>query len=176
MILEFLQTVVNLKKIPRQGWIDKLNMKNPESVADHSYSLAVLSMVISDLGHYDSEKVIKMALLHDLAESKIGDFTPDKIDKLEKERIENLAFEDILSALPESLKEEYRKIWHEYVENNSKESKLLHQLDKLEMALQAKVYEKEGHSKTKLETFLKTAESEITNPYLKELFTQIAQK
>ena len=176
MILEFLHNVSNLKKIPRQGWIDKLNISSPESVADHSYSLAVLSMVVSDLGHYNSEKVIKMALLHDLAESKIGDFTPDKIDKFQKERIENTAFEEILSTLPEPIKEEYRKIWHEYVENISEESQLLHQLDKLEMALQAKVYQKEGHSKIKLETFLKTAESEIRNPYLKELFTQIIQK
>ena len=92
MILEFLQTAVNLKKIPRQGWIDKLEMKSPESVADHTYSLAMLGMVISDLGDFDSEKVIKMALLHDLAESKIGDFTPDQINKSEKEKIENLAF------------------------------------------------------------------------------------
>ena len=176
MILEFLHTVVNLKKIPRQGWIEKLNMKTPESVADHAYSLAMLGMIVSDLGQYNSEKVIKMALLHDLAESKIGDFAPDKIDKFEKERIENLAFEEILSTLPKPLKDEYQKIWQEYTENNSKESQLLHQLDKLEMALQAKVYEKDGYSKIKLETFLQTAESEITNPYLKELFTQIIQK
>ena len=176
MVLEFLETVVNLKKVSRQGWIDKLNIQTPESVADHTYSLTVLSMVISDLKHYNSEKIMKMALLHDLAESKVGDFTPDKIDKVEKEKIENLAFKEICSILPESLKEEYLEIWHEYVENNSKESQLLHQLDKLEMALQAKVYEKEGHPRIKLETFLQTAESEIIDPDLKELFTQIIQK
>ena len=50
MILEFLETVVNLKKISRQGWIDKLDIKTPESVADHSYSLAVMGMIVSDLG------------------------------------------------------------------------------------------------------------------------------
>ena len=176
MILEFLQTAVNLKKIPRQGWVDKLSIHTPESVADHSYSVAVMSMILSDLGHYDSEKVIKMALLHDLAESKTGDYTPDKIAKSEKQKIENEAFEEILSALPESLEREYRKIWQEYVENNSEESKLIHQLDKLEMVLQAKIYEAEGHSKAKLDTFLESAESEITNPKLKELFTQIVQK
>ena len=175
MILEFLQTVINLKKISRQGWVDKLNLKEPESVADHTYSLATMGMVLSDLGHYDSEKVIKMALLHDLAESKIGDFTPDKIDKSQKEKIENNAFEEILASLPESLQEQYLRIWNEYVKNESRESRLLHQLDKLEMALQARIYEKEGHSKTKLDTFFQTAESEITDPKLKELFRQIIQ-
>ncbi len=66
-MLDFFKTAANLKRIPRQGWIDKLSLNNPESVADHSYSMAVMSMVISDLGNYDSEKILKMVLLHDLS-------------------------------------------------------------------------------------------------------------
>ena len=111
-----------------------------------------------------------------MAESKTGDYTPEKISKLEKQKIENSAFEEILLTLPEPLKDEYQKIWQEYVENNSEESKLIHQLDKLEMVLQAKIYEADGYSREKLETFLKSTESEITNPDLNELFTQIVQK
>ena len=72
MILNFFKIAANLKKISRQGWVDKLSLKNPESVADHSYLMAVIGMVISDLGNYNSEKIIKMILLHDLAESKIS--------------------------------------------------------------------------------------------------------
>ena len=82
--LEFFKTAANLKKISRQGWIDRLSMKNPESVADHSYSMAIMGMLISDLKHYNSEKILKMILLHDLAESKIGDYTPGQISKIEK--------------------------------------------------------------------------------------------
>ena len=78
MMLDFFKTAANLKNISRQGWVDKLSIDDPESVADHSYSMAVMSMVISDIGNYDSEKILKMALLHDLAESKIGDYTPNK--------------------------------------------------------------------------------------------------
>jgi len=50
MIIDFFRTVVNLKKISRQGWIDKVSIENPESVADHSYSMAMMSMVISIFG------------------------------------------------------------------------------------------------------------------------------
>jgi len=53
MILDFFKTAANLKKISRQGWIDKLSLDHPESVADHSYSMAVISMVISDLENYN---------------------------------------------------------------------------------------------------------------------------
>ena len=87
MILDFFENSIDLKKIPRQGWMDKLSMKHPESVSDHSYSVAIICMVISDMQNLNSEKILKMALLHDLAESQIGDFTPDQIDKEEKKKI-----------------------------------------------------------------------------------------
>ena len=173
MILDFLKTAVNLKKISRQGWIDKLSLDNPESVADHSYSMAIMGMVISDLQNYDSEKIIKMILLHDLAESKIGDHTPDELSKEEKKKLENNAFNEIIKNLPDLIKLQYLQIWQEYQEKNSQESNIVHQIDKLEMALQAKIYEKDGHSKDKREAGVEAAKMDITDPKLKELFTKI---
>ena len=148
-------------------------MDNPESVADHSYSMAIMSMVISDLENYNSEKMMKMVLLHDLAESKIGDYTPEQISNEKKHSLENNAFNEIIKNLPDLIKSQYLEIWQEYQENNSAESKIVHQIDRLEMALQAKIYEKEGHSKEKLESFFESAGIEITNPKLKEIFTNI---
>ena len=55
MIWNFFKNSANLKNVSRQGWIDKLSIDNPESVADHSYSMAMISMVISDLEKYDTE-------------------------------------------------------------------------------------------------------------------------
>jgi len=173
MILNFLKTAANLKKISRQGWIDKLSLDNPESVADHSYSMAIMGMVISDLQNYNSEKIIKMILLHDLAESKIGDHTPEQLSKEKKNKLENNAFDEIIKDLPNLIKLQYLQIWQEYQENNSLESKIVHQIDKLEMALQAKIYEKDGHSKDKLDSFFESARIDITDTKLKELFTKI---
>ncbi len=65
------------------------------------------------------------------------------------------------------------QIWQEYQENNSPESKIVHQIDKLEMILQAKIYQKDGHSQEKLESFFESAKKDITDPKLKELFTEI---
>jgi len=175
MILDFLKTAANLKKIQRQGWIDKLSLENPESVADHSYSMAIMGMIISDLENYNSEKIIKMILLHDLAESKIGDYTPGQIPIEKKNELENKAFLKILENLPDSIKSQYLKIWKEYQENNSSESQMVHQLDKLEMALQAKTYQTDGHSKEKLESFFESAKNDMINPKLKELFRNIIE-
>ena len=173
MILDFLKTAANLKKISRQGWIDKLSLNNPESVADHSYSMAVMSMVISDLENYNSEKILKMVLLHDLAESKIGDYTTQQLSSEKKTKLENSAFDEIIENLPDLIKTQYLQIWQEYQENTSHESKIVHQIDKLEMALQAKIYQKDGQSQEKLESFFESAKADITDPKLKELFTKI---
>ena len=173
MLLDFFKTAANLKKISRQGWVDKLSLENPESVADHSYSMAVMSMVISDLENYDSEKILKMVLLHDLAESKIGDYTPKELSSEKKTKLENSAFDKIIENVPNLIKTQYLQIWQEYQENTSPESKIVHQIDKLEMALQAKIYQKDGQSQEKLKSFFESAKADITDPKLKELFTKI---
>ena len=68
MLLNFFQKVLALKNVPRQGWKDKLQIDDVESVAEHTYSAAIMSMIYSDLYDFDTEKIIKMALLHDLSE------------------------------------------------------------------------------------------------------------
>jgi len=173
VILDFFKNALNLKNILRQGWIDKLSIKYPESVADHSYCMAVMAMIVSDLENYNSEKILKMVLLHDLAESKIGDFTPDKISKDEKVKIENDAFNKIIECLPNQIKFEYAGIWKEYQDKRSPESQIVHQIDRLEMALQAKMYQKSGSSEEDITTFLETAKSSIVHPKLKDILNQI---
>jgi len=176
MTEDFFKIAANLKNISRQGWIDKLSIDNPESVADHTFSMAVIGMIISDLENLNSEKILKMILLHDLAESEIGDIVPDKMDVEEKQRLENSAFEKIIKNLPDPLIEKYTELWKEYQENNSLESQIVHQIDKLEMALQAKIYQSQGYPKEKLETFLESARLTITHRKLKELFTKITDE
>ena len=55
LILDFLNITANLKTISRQGWIDKLSITNPESVADHTYSMAIIGMILSDLKNHNTQ-------------------------------------------------------------------------------------------------------------------------
>ena len=175
MLESFFQKVLELKNIPRQGWKNKLDMNNVESVADHSYSTAMMSMVLSDLEGLDTEKIIKMALLHDLAESVIGDVTPDEIKGERKISIENKAMIQILENLPSNVAEQYIILWDDFQKNSSKEANLLHEIDKLEMAFQAKFYLDEGISKEKLRSFFKTANNEIKNKQLRNILSNILE-
>ena len=112
--------------------------------------------------------MIKMTLLHDLAEAITRDLTPDEVTRSEKEKMENKAMKKILSTLPKPIKTEYAKLWAEYQTNHTEEARLLHQVDKLEMALQARHYKKKGNTKKQLEPFFGSAKKEITDPALKK--------
>jgi len=166
---------MELKTVPRQGWKDKLGLNDVESVAEHTYSTAILSMIFSDLHGFDTEKIIKMALLHDLAESIIGDIIPDYIAINEKVRKENIAMKQILKNLPDKIAEPYFEIWDEYQKNSSQESRLLHDIDKLEMAFQAKFYQNKGISKEKLQTFFNTAKKEIKSKNLRNILSNFME-
>ena len=171
-LIEFFQTVLKLKTIHRQGWKNHLDMKEPESVADHSYSMTVLAMVLSDLKKLDTARIIKMSLLHDLTEAVTGDLTPGQKSKPQKEKLENAAMKKILQGLSRQQKTEYWEIWQEYQKNSSKEARLLHQIDKLEMAIQANEYKNLGFTKKQLAPFLESARAATTDPQLRKLFSK----
>ena len=176
MLFDFFNIVSELKKIPRKGWKEKLGLQNPESVADHSYLTAIMAMTISDLKGLDTLKILKMSLLHDLAESITGDFTPDEISKESKSGLENQAMDEIFSKLPSNLAVDYSKIWNEYQVEKSTEAVLVREVDHLEMALQARKYRSEGLPEDKLETFFLSARKDIKNNDLIEILDEISYK
>jgi len=174
MILDFISMAANLKVTARQGWIDNLGIQKPESVADHTFLMAVIGMILSDLEKYNTEKILKIILLHDLAESLTGDITPNQISKKEKTTLENDAMKKILKNLPQSLQKQYKKLWNEYQKNKSSEANLVHQIDKLEMALQAKIYSKRYSKDVK--EFIQSARDQINHPKILELLKEISDK
>ena len=115
MISEFFFQIAELKKLPRSGWKIKVGLKDSESVAEHSYMMAVMSMVLSDMKSLNSDIVLKMAILHDWAESKIGDFMPEQIGYDKKSELENYAMREILDSLPQKIQEDYTSIWNEFL-------------------------------------------------------------
>ena len=176
VLFDFFYLVSELKRVPRKGWISKVGIEHPESVADHSYGAAVMAMVLSDSHNLDTEKILKMALLHDLAESITGDFMPEEISKENKRVAERDAMKEILSMLSNNLAEEYDKIWAEYVQADTKESILLHEIDKLEMAIQAAKYSSEGFSNEKLGLFVDSAKKEIKSKELLDMLDTLSYK
>ena len=172
MISDFFFQIAGLKKLPRSGWKIKVGLDNSESVAEHSYMMSVMAMVLSDLKSLNSEKVIKMSILHDWAESKIGDFMPDEIGNDKKSELENYAMMEILESLPQSLQADYQKMWDEFLVRETPEARLVHELDKLEMALQAKIYEVDVDPE-RVKPFIISAVEQVNDPDLKKILVDI---
>ncbi len=173
MIEDFFKITTNLKKISRKGWETKLGIANPESVADHSYSMSVIAMILADMQKLDTLKVIKMGLLHDLAESIVGDYTPEEISKNEKIELENNAMIKIFNNLPQNLSKNYLSIWEEYQDKKTREAIFLHEIDKFEMAMQAIQYYDEGVTKEKLKPFFDAAKNGINSKEIKEYLAKL---
>jgi len=169
--MEFFAIAGKLKDIKRKGWKEK-EISLPESVADHSYRLALLGMVLAKKLEVDEGKIIRMALVHDLVESETGDIpTPQKKENFEEEkRIATRIFSKIEDG------NEYLGLWEEFELGSSKEAILLAQLDKIEMVMQALEYEKKGIDSKKLDEFWNSAEKEIVDPELKKLFDNLQLK
>jgi putative hydrolase of HD superfamily len=172
MISEFFFQIAGLKKLPRSGWKIKLGLDDSESVAEHSYMMSVMSMVLADMKSLNSEKVIKMSILHDWAESKIGDFMPDEIGYDKKSELENYAMTEILELLPQKIQSDYQDMWNEFLVRGTPEARLVHELDKLEMALQAKIYETDIDPE-KVKPFIISAVEQIMDPDVKKILMDI---
>lgn len=154
-----------LKQIKRKGWI-RAGIERVESVAEHSYRTAFMAMLIGDKLKLDVEKMIKMALLHDIAECITGDITPQEMKKEKKINIEEKAVKELIGGM-----QEYHEIWKEFILGESEEAKVVYEIDKLEMLLQAKEYEK-IYGEEPLKEFWEE-EKKINNPFLVSLVEEI---
>jgi len=165
-ILNFLIEVGKLKGMPRKGWVLR-GIKNPETIAAHTFRIAIMSWLLGREKKLNINKLIKISLIHDLCEVYAGDTTPydnkffskdkrrwkeitkkwPRFSKEEKEKIsqkkykkENKALEKLILNLPPDLKKEIRNLWNDYEKGLTREGKFVRQLDRVENLLQAMEY------------------------------------
>lgn len=173
-LIKFLEITGILKQTERTGWVE-VGVYQPESVADHTFRTAFLCMLYADMEALDPLKLVRMALIHDLPEAVIGDLTPSQKTTESKEK-EETAISQILSLLPKNQREKYLAVWNEYQEGKTREAKTVRQLEKIEMALQAKEYQKLGSASQNLERFIKSAEEATVWPELRRLLSCVLEE
>jgi putative hydrolases of HD superfamily len=150
-----LDRVNNLKQLPRTGWL-LAGIRAPESIADHCLATALLALFLADAVNHDwasqgltrpldRERLLQIALLHDLAESELTDLpkrSTDLLGRAVKHGAERRALEQIFAGA--SLSTHYVELWAEYAAGETPEAKLVRDADKLEMAHQALRYAAQG--------------------------------
>jgi len=174
----FFSLVGNMKKIPRTGWLLH-GITNVESIAEHSYSVTTIAYFLAeDLG-CNSSRLIKMAIIHDLAEILTGDIVSEHGGEMDIEKrkskiiIEGNKIKELASLISNG--KELQKLWTEYEDQSSKEAKMLKQIDKFEMVMQALQYEN-PRNPNHLREFWENAKKYIKYPILLNLFKELCKR
>ena len=123
-----------------------------ESVAAHSYGVAVTAMLLGDAAQargatVEMETLLRMALLHDVAETRLGDLPRTASQYFGQEArhaAEKAAFADVVSGLETALAEKYAALHAAYEQRDSLESKLVKAADVIDLLVQALAFERRG--------------------------------
>jgi putative hydrolase of HD superfamily len=144
-LLALYTQVATLKLLPRTGWLQR-GIPNPESVAEHTFGVATLALLIGDtIEGLDRGKLLAIALLHDMAEALLSDLPASAkrfIGAEQKHSAEHRALEEMLARMDN--RAEYLALWEEYACGCSREARLIKGIDRIEMLAQALSYERAG--------------------------------
>ncbi|MGH2551746.1 MAG: HD domain-containing protein, partial [Thermomicrobiales bacterium] len=189
----FLRLALKLKSTPRMGWLDRgVPAAEVESVAAHSFQTALLAWLAAAADPtLDRDRILKLALIHDLPEAIIGDWTPyDRHDipdsnsdraawraffdrrhirsasgQAEKKAAERDALNVMLADLTGNARVELAALWHELNEGLTAEARFVKQADSLEAYLQSRAY-LETDAERPMASFAAEIEETLNHPAL----------
>ena len=142
-IIDVFYKILRLKSLFRQGWLKRgISKDKCETVADHTFGTAMISWLLAHeyLPKLNEEKVLKLALIHEMGEILVGDITPvDGITETDKYYLELNAVKEIFANLEDA--DYWIELWKEFEAEVSSESRFVKIMDKVEMGLQASWYE-----------------------------------
>ena len=149
-LLTTLIELQRLKRLERTGWNLRGLPNGTESVAAHSFGVGVTAMLIADElvrqgVSIDVEKVIRIALLHDWSEVRVGDMPRTATEYFgtdTRRRAEMAAFSDIVGPL--NTGSLYRSIYESYEKRDTLEARIVKASDILDLLVQVLALERAG--------------------------------
>jgi 5'-deoxynucleotidase YfbR-like HD superfamily hydrolase len=140
---KFLYEVGQLKRVKRSGWWIA-GVKDPESVAEHTFRTAVIAYLLAHLEGADTGKIVLMALFHDLPEARTNDAHRIVRRYADWKDVDKKAVREQSKRLPDKVANEVVSFFEEFEKEVSSEAKLARDADLLECLIQAREYEASG--------------------------------
>lgn len=183
--LDALLTAYRLKDERRTGW-QLRGVDDPESVAGHSWGVALLTLAYADDAGVDADEALRLAVLHDVGEAEVGD-VPTRADpnhqpgvsREEKERREH----ETVATLADALGEDLLADWTAYEERDSPAARFVKDMDLVDMCVQALYYEQAARydpseddaftEYDRLDEFFATAEPTLSTAVGRDLFERV---
>ncbi|MEM7481492.1 MAG: HD domain-containing protein [Acidobacteriota bacterium] len=142
-LLDLVLELQGLDRVARSGWTLR-GVAEAESVTEHSWHVLFLVWALGPrLAGIDVPRAIEIALVHDLAEVRIGDLPRTASKYLPpgaKKDAERAVIEDLLAPLPARS----RELYEEYAAGQTPEARLVKACDKLQLMLKVTTYESWG--------------------------------
>ncbi len=150
-MLSTLIELQRLKRLDRTGWTLRGLPNGTESVAAHSFGVCATAMLLADeikrRGlEIDVERVLRMALIHDWAETRVGDMPKTATAYFGTEsrtHAEENAFRDIVAATGSGASQ-YEDLFHDYEQRTSVEARLVKAADVIDLLIQTLALERAG--------------------------------
>lgn len=194
--LAYLLNAYRLKDRQRSGWAVR-GVGDAESVADHAWGTALLCLLFADEAGVDRAEALEIAVTHDLAEAEIGDI-PSLADpalrpvgEQEKAELEARAMAALHETWPCAATERIARRWRAYEERDGPAARFVRDMNLLDMALQALIYQREGRydpragppstgpsfaePRPRLDEFLASAEARMTTPFGRARLAEVAE-
>jgi putative hydrolase of HD superfamily len=168
-IVNFLFEVGTMRKLPRMHRQTLLTDDISDTIASHSYRVAIIGWFLAKKENADPYKVVMMCLLHDIAEARTGDH--NWIHKRYVKIFEKEISEDQLGTLPY---DDLKILLDEYEERKTKEAIITKNADLLDQILLLREYEWQGNKEAVIWLHGKGAEK--TGEQLKKLTLQSAKE
>jgi putative hydrolase of HD superfamily len=173
-IIEFMELISLLKELQRTGWKVHNVSGVLDTTASHTLGVIFLAWLFAKKTRADVEKLMKMALVHDLVESEIGDLSPQDTQLIDRDKLEEDGLKTLTRRIPAELQEEIVNLIKEFRAERSRESKLVRACDKLDTVFQAYFYRKADRlSEASFNEFFDFAETACRKGLARELLDQI---
>jgi 5'-deoxynucleotidase YfbR-like HD superfamily hydrolase/DNA-binding transcriptional regulator YhcF (GntR family) len=140
----FLHEAGHLKNLPRAGWL-LLGIKHPESVAEHSYRVGVIGIVLAAIEGANPSQTAALCLMHDMHETRIGDVPSVGRSYVTTAKPQAVTSHQA-SGMTDAVAEVLQALTGEYEDNETIEARVAHDADKLETLLQAREYKAQGYA------------------------------
>jgi putative hydrolase of HD superfamily len=143
-IAKFLFEMGQLKRVKRSGWWIA-GVKDPESVAEHTFRTAVIAYLLAHLEGVDTGKAVLMALFHDMPETRTNDAHRIVRRYAKWEDVDRKAVDEQSKRLPNEMATQMATLFEEFEKEVSPEAKVVRDADLLECIVQAREYQALGY-------------------------------
>lgn len=131
--LSFLCEIDQLKGVIRKSPL--IDQSRKENSAEHSWHLAMYALILSNSSNtaINTDRVIKMLLIHDIVEIDAGDHPiHESTGGEDQDTLEQKAAERIFGLLPEPQGTELMELWHEFEAGKSNDASFAKSLDRMQ--------------------------------------------